>query len=233
MKVAEIMTGDVITVQPRTSLKEVAAILAERRISGVPVVEEDGKIVGVVSEADILFKERGPSERKGIFAVFTDPDYGMAGQLKLEARTAGEAMTAPAQTIAPWRQVWSAAVQMLDQGVNRLPVVDSEGRLVGIVTRADLVRAFVRPDAEIEREIREEVLEQALLLEQPAAVTIAVDEGKVTLSGTLPRRNDAELVATLVARIPGVIEVESSIDWREDNRKQRSAPLVLGTRRGT
>jgi CBS domain-containing protein len=233
MKVADVMTSDVITVQPETSLKEVAAILAERRISGVPVVDQDGKIVGVVSEADILFKERGPLERKGMFAVFTDPTYGMGGQLKLEARTAAEAMTAPAQTIAPWRLVSSAAAEMLDHGVNRLPVVDDKGLLVGIVTRADLVRAFVRPDAEIEREIREDVLERALLLETSAAVTVAVDEGKVTLGGTMRTRTDAEIVPALVAKVPGVVEVDSSIGWREDNRKQRSAPLALGTRRGT
>jgi len=233
MKVADVMTSDVITVQPRTSLKEVAAILADRRISGVPVVDEDGKIVGVVSEADILFKERGPSERKGILAVFTDPIYGAGGQLKLEARTAAEAMTAPAQTIAPWRPLSAAAAQMLDRAVNRLPVVDNEGRLVGIVTRADLVRAFVRPDAEIGQEIREEVLKRALLLETPDAVTVAVDEGKVTLGGTLRLRTDAELVPALVARVPGVVEVDSSIDWREDDRKRHSAALAHGMRLGT
>jgi CBS-domain-containing membrane protein len=231
MKVADVMTSDVITVQPETSLKKVAAILAERRISGVPVVDEDAKVVGVVSEADILFKERGPSKRKGILAAFTDPTYEI-GRLKLDARTAADAMTAPAQTIASWRSVSSAAGQMLDESVNRLPVVDN-GRLVGIVTRADLVRAFVRPDIEIAREIREEVLERGLLLETPEAVTVAVDEGKVMLGGTMRRRTDAELVPALVAKVPGVVEVDSSLEWREDNRKQRSAPLVIGTRRGT
>ncbi|MGZ4401689.1 MAG: CBS domain-containing protein [Gaiellaceae bacterium] len=231
MKVADVMTADVITVQSETSLKEVAAILAERRISGVPVVDEDGKVVGVVSEADILFKERGPSERKRMLAAFTDPTYG-TGERKLEARNAAEAMTAPAHTIASWRSVSSAAAQMLDESVNRLPVVDNSC-LVGIVTRADLVRAFVRPDIEIKREIREEVLERGLLLETPGAVAVAVDEGKVTLGGTMRMRTDAELAAALVAKVPGVVEVDSSIDWREDNRKHRSTPLVIGTRRGT
>jgi CBS domain-containing protein len=232
MKVTDVMTSDVITVRPDASLKEVAAVLAEHRISGVPVVDEDGKVLGVVSEADILFKERGPSERKGKFAAFTDPTHGTGGELKLEARTAVDAMTAPARTIAPWRSVSSAAAQMLDEGVNRLPVVENSC-LVGIVTRADLVRAFARPDAEIGREIREEVLERGLLLETPGSVTVAVDEGKVTLGGTMRMRTDAELARTLVAKVPGVVEVDSSIGWREDNRKRRSTPLVIGTRRGT
>jgi CBS domain-containing protein len=229
MNVKDVMTSDVVTVRPEASLKDVAAILTERRISGVPVVDEAGKVAGVVSEGDILFKERGPSERTGVLAWFADP-YDVEEQLKLAARTAAEAMTAPAKTIAPWRLVSSAAAEMLDEGVNRLPVVDEEGRLVGIVTRADLVRAFVRPDAEIAREIREKVLERALLLETAETVTVVVDGGKVTLDGFVELRADAELIPALVARLPGVVEVESSVHWRTENPKPRSKFPVLGAR---
>ena len=229
MNVKDVMTSDVVTVRPETSLKDVAAVLTERKISGVPVVDGSGKVVGVVSEGDILFKERGPSERTGVLAWFADP-YDVEEQLKLAARTAAEAMTAPAKTIAPWRLVSSAAAAMLDEGVNRLPVVDDEGRLVGIVTRADLVRAFVRPDAEIEREIRERVLERALLLETPETVTVVVDGGKVTLDGFVELRTDAELLPALVARLPGVVEVESAVHWRTDNPKPRPKFPALGAR---
>lgn len=227
MNVRDVMTSEVITAHPGTSLKDVAAILAEERISGVPVVGEDGEVVGVVSEADILVKERGPVEQKGLLAVFTLATYGEE-QLKLGARTAAEAMTTPAQTIAPWQRVSTAAARMLDHGINRLPVVDHKGRLVGIVTRADLVRAFMRPDAEIEREIREQVLERELLLDIPRGVTVAVEGGKATLGGSVAMRTDAELVPALVAKVPGVIEVDSSISWREDNRRGESAPMLLG-----
>jgi CBS domain-containing protein len=210
------MTSEVVTVRPETSLKDVAGILAERRISGVPVVAEDGEVVGVVSEGDILFKERGPSERKGILAwLFASHDA--EAELKLEARTAGEAMTAPAKTIAPWLSVSTAAGDMLEESVNRLPVVESDGKLVGIVTRADLVRAFVRPDAEIEQEIRRDLLQNTLWLRFPEAVTVSVDRGKVTLGGSVDTRAEAELVSTLVARIPGVVELDSSLRWRDDD----------------
>lgn len=229
MNVKDVMTSDVVTVRPETSLKDVAAILTERRISGAPVVDASGKVVGVVSEGDILFKERGPSERTGLLAWFADP-YDVAEQLKLAARTAGEAMTAPAKTIAPWRPVSSAAAEMLDEGVNRLPVVDDEGRLMGIVTRADLVRAFVRTDAEIVREVREKVLERALLLETPETVTVGVDGGVVTLDGFVELRADAELIPTLVARLPGVVDVESSVRWRRENPKRRATFPALGAR---
>lgn len=232
MNVRDVMTSVVITVQPETSLKEVATILSRCGISGVPVVAEDERVVGVVSEVDILFKERGPTEREGTLARLSTA-FGRDGQRKPAAQTAAEAMTAPAKTIAPWRPVSAAAAQMLEESVNRLPVVDEEDRLVGIVTRADLVRAFARSDAEIEREIREEVLERALLLETPGAVTVAVDEGNVTLEGAVRMRTDAEFVPALVAKVPGVIRVDSSIGWQEDNRTHRSTPPVVGTRHGT
>jgi CBS domain-containing protein len=226
MNVRDVMTSHVATVLPTTSLKEVATILAERGISGLPVVDEAGGVVGVVSEGDILFKERGPREPKRALPRLADSSRASA-DLK-----AGEAMTAPAKMIGPWRPVSAAAAQMLDESVNRLPVVDDQGRLVGIVTRADLVRAFVRPDAELEREIREDVLTRALLLETAGDVAVSVDGGKVTLDGFIGKRTDAELVAALVAKIPGVVEVASSIRWREDNTKrQPRSPLVLGAPR--
>jgi CBS domain-containing protein len=220
MRVQDVMTKDVVTVRPETSLKETAAILAERHISGLPVVDEAGQILGVVSERDILFKERGPLEREGMLAWLFDP-YGIDGERKLEARTAAEAMTTPAKTSPPWRSVSAAAAQMLEENVNRLPVVGSEGRLIGIVTRADLVRAFVRPDHEIEQEIREDVLQRTLWLGFPETLTLAVDDGKVTLSGSVERHTDAELVSAIVAKVPGVVEVESSVSWREEDGRRR------------
>lgn len=230
MNVRDVMTRVVITVEPDASLKEVAGILVQCGISGVPVVGEGGRVIGVVSEADILFKERAPSERKGMRG-WLSAALGKDDQLKLEAQTAAQAMTAPAKTIAPWRPVSAAAAQMIDEGVNRLPVVDEEGRLVGIVSRADLVRAFVRSDAAIDQEIHEKVLERTLLLETPGAVDVAVEGGNVSLGGSVRLRTDAEMIPGLVSRVPGVVGVHSAIGWQEDNRRDRTRPsLVQGTR---
>jgi CBS domain-containing protein len=215
MKIQEIMSSDVVTVSEDTPLKEVAEVLAERRISGLPVVDEDGYVVGVVSEADILFKERGPSSRTGVFGWLLDR-YGFEGQLKLEARTAGEAMSAPALVIEPQRRVAEAAHLMLDRRVNRLPVID-QGRLVGIVTRADLVRAFVRGDAEIEREIREDVVLRTLWLE-PTRVSIGVKGGHVTLHGDVETEANVGLLPSLVERVPGVVSVTSDLTWERGDR---------------
>jgi CBS domain-containing protein len=185
MQVKDVMTTPAITVREDASLHDVAEVLAMQRVSGLPVVDPDGAIVGVISEADIIRKE--------------------AGQLS-EARTAGEAMTAPALTIEPWRPVTEAARAMLRKQVNRLPVV-SEGELVGIVARADLVQAFVRSDAEITEEIRESAALRWHGID-PNGLTLSVCEGEVKVDWPLASAGDAELVEQVIRRIPGVVSVE-------------------------
>lgn len=218
MHIEDVMSRDVVTVDVSTSLREVAALLTERRISGVPVVSGDGRVLGVVSEADILAKERGGSNGRHGFLGFLREDRTLA-ELKLEARTAGEAMSAPAITIGPTRPVAEAAGVMIDQGVNRLPVVDAEGTLLGIVTRADLVKAFVRSDAEVGKEIREDVLLRALWI-PPDSVQVTVDEGVVTLSGHVDSRVTAEMLPDFVRRVPGVVSVQAEVTWEDDNGRR-------------
>jgi CBS domain-containing protein len=216
MKIKDVMTTDVVTVPPAASLKEVASILAERHVSGVPVIDQDGSLLGVISEADILFKECGPSEPQGVLTWMLEPD----APAKLKARTAGQAMTHPARTIGPERPVSEAAKRMLEEGMNRFPVVDSDGKLLGIVTRADLVRAFVRSDAAIEREIREDVLLRTLWI-SPEELTIRVREGNVTLGGQVDSKSEAELVEAFAGRVPGIVSVESRLTWLEENGRRR------------
>ena len=217
MKVADVMTVDVVTVDKGTSLRDVAALLTERRISGLPVVD-DGRVVGVVSEGDILVKERGrTAERRGLFGVLLD-DRATA-ELKLEARTAEAAMTSPALTIGPDRPVAEAAGVMVDEGVNRLPVVDADGTLLGIVTRADLVRVFVRSDAELTEEIRQDVLMKTLWV-TPGLVDVAVKDGVVTLKGEVENRATAEMLPDFVRRVPGVVAVRSDVTWEDENGRR-------------
>ena len=217
MRVSDVMTTDVVTVGTQTPLRKVAALLAERKISGLPVVE-DGTVIGVVSEGDILAKERGPSrEQPRWFGVLFEDR--VIADLKLEARTAGTAMTSPALTISPERPVAEAAGVMVDEGVNRLPVVDRDGKLVGIVTRADLVRAFVRTDGELEREIREDVLVRSMWIE-PERVVIDVKDGVVTLRGQVENRATAEMLPDFVRRVAGVVAVQSDVSWEEENGRR-------------
>ncbi|HZR96702.1 MAG TPA: CBS domain-containing protein [Gaiellaceae bacterium] len=207
MRIERVMTRDVLTVAPETPIKEVASLLTSHRISGAPVCDADGAVVGVISEADILHRVEGAPELRGRLAwLFRQLDDGIP---KLTARTAEEAMTAPALTVRPTQQVAEAAQLMLDHRVNRLPVV-ARGSLVGIVSRADVLRAFERPDVELEREIREDVLRGALWL-TPETFDVRVVDGAASLRGRVPTRRDAEDVVRLVRRVPGVLSVSAEL----------------------
>jgi CBS domain-containing protein len=213
MNVKDVMSTEVISVGPATSLKEVARLLVEHRISGVPVVDAEGAVLGVVSEADLLVKERGFRAELGGPLAWLFRGEALDEAAKLEARVAGEAMSAPAITITAHRPVAAAAAMMLEHGVNRLPVV-VQGELVGIVTRADLVRAFIRVDSDVARDIREEVVMRSMWLD-PSVLEINVDAGEVVLRGRLDHRRDAELLPRLTARVPGVVTVRSELTWNE------------------
>jgi CBS domain-containing protein len=208
VKVAEVMNTEVITVGPSARLKDVARLLVEQRISGVPVLDEDGTVLGVVSEADILVKERG---RAGTTLFHRALELDTESE-KYGARDAADAMTTPAVTIRPTRSVSEAASLMLERGVNRLPVVDPHGRLVGIVTRADLVRAFVRDDAEIEREIRDDVVLKTCW-RSPDRFHLEVRNGEVTLDGRVADADAADMLLRFVERVPGVVNVRSQLSW--------------------
>jgi CBS domain-containing protein len=222
MKVEDVMTRDVITVERQAPLKAVAETLAARRISGLPVVE-DGRLLGVVSEADILEKEAAEQRPSALDRLLGRERPGP----KKAARTAGEAMTSPPVTVPPGRDVAHAARLMVERGINRLPVVAEDGRLVGIVTRADLVRAFVRSDDEIARELREDVVVGTLWL-NAKDLDISVEGGEVRLAGEVDQKADAELLERFAARVPGVVSVRSELRWRLDEPKQppiRKPPL--------
>jgi CBS domain-containing protein len=213
------MSRDVVTVAASTPLKEVAELLVEHGISGVPVVDDESVVLGVVSEGDIVAKERGVGEPAAhSYRWLFGPDELDAA--KREARTAAEAMTSPAVTVPPQRAVAEAARLMVERAVNRLPVVLG-GKLVGIVTRADLVRAFIRTDDALEREIRDEVVVRTLWLD-PHAVRIAATNGEIVLEGTLETRSDAEILAAYTAQVPGVVAIDDSrLEWRRDDVARR------------
>jgi CBS domain-containing protein len=214
MNVKDIMTTNVAAVGRDASLKQVAELMVEHRISGVPVVNAERRILGVVSEADIIVKA---ASRPASVGLLGDLVAQTVDQRHLAAATAGEAMTAPAVTIDAEQSVAEAARLMVERRVNRLPVL-VEGRLAGIVSRGDIVRAFTRPDGDIWEEFRNDVIPNKLWI-SPEELEISVSGGGVTVGGQVTTRTEAELIEAFAWRVPGVVTVDcSGLRWETDDR---------------
>jgi CBS domain-containing protein len=203
------MTEGVLSVTPGASLREAATVLVEHRVSGLPVIDDVGEVVGVLSETDIVMKASGGTERSGYLVWFFDSD--LTGE-KVAAETVGQAMSSPAVTITPDRTVHEAVRIMIEERVNRLPVV-RDGKLVGILTRSDIVRAFTRTDAELASEIDEDILRRTFWAE-PGSVAVAVSDGRVTLTGEVETEVDREMLPLFVSRVPGVVAVSTDLRAR-------------------
>jgi len=223
MKVREIMTADVVTVGPSMPLREVAQVVSEHGISGVPVVDASGQLIGVISEGDFLVKERGrPTRPQSALDRFFGRRTNEADDRRLSAQTAGQAMSAPPVTIDADRSIREAAAMMIDHAINRLPVM-SDGRLVGIVTRADLVRAYLRRDDDTLRVIRESVLRNTMWID-PGDLRVEVKDGHVRLEGVVDRRSTATILIKLIGLLDGVDRVHSDLRWEFDDAKLTPPP---------
>lgn len=214
-RVSDVMTTSVITVDRLTPYKEIARLLAEHRISGVPVVKMGREVIGVVTEADLL----GAQARAARHLRWTarGPAWPFRGP-RHPALTAAELMTSPAVTIGPHATVPAAARLMNAHHVRRLPVTSDQGRLIGIVSRRDLLSVFLRPDADIAADVRR-VLDDILLTE-PGQADVAVRNGIVTLAGTLsPRTGPHEDLVPLALRlmwdVDGVVDIVDRLGQRD------------------
>ncbi|WP_151478295.1 CBS domain-containing protein [Streptomyces albicerus] len=211
--VSELMTTGVVSVRQDAAFTEIAKLLAEHDITAVPVVDDSDRPVGVVSEADLLRKEAGRLDATG---SLPGPDPQSAARAKAEATTAGGLMTSPAVTARPEWTAVEAARAMERNRVKRLPVVDGSGRLIGVISRADLLRVFLRGDRAIREEISGDVLVRTLGI-PPTAVTVHVVDGRVTLRGTVERRSTVPVVVRLCRSVDGVVEVSEHLDHRVDD----------------
>lgn len=213
MKVGDVMTSEVTTIRPDAPLKEAATAMVQAGISGLPVVDEDRKVVGIITEADFVTAEANRSwgrQRKRLLAnLFSEPEMP-------QARAVSDAMTANPETIDRDSSVTEAARKMTDIGVKRLPVVLPDGALEGIISRADVMGAFARPDDALKQEITTDVALGVLQLHD-ADLTITVEDGVVSLSGTVPARSDARLLEELASRVEGVVSVTSDVKYERDD----------------
>ena len=176
--VKDVMSTHVVAVRKNASYKDLATRLREQRVSAFPVIDEDNKVVGVVSEADLLTKEALEFSAMGRVSGMLHHRE----QAKAAATTAADLMTKPPVTVGPDEFVSHAARLMYARKVKRLPVVDDDGRLIGIVSRADLLSVYNRPDSDIRREVVEDVIVGGLLCD-PSRFTVTVKDGIVTIEG--------------------------------------------------
>jgi CBS domain-containing protein len=213
--VKDLMTTPVVTVGPATPFKEIVARLAEHRVSAVPVVNDAGLVLGVVSEADLLLREESPDPDADRPLLWTK--RRRAEHDKAAATVARDLMTIAVVAITPEATVAQAARRMHSANVKRLPVVDRSGRLVGIISRSDLLKVFNRPDGAIRREIIEEVIVGAFMLD-PDRFFIQVQEGMAVLEGRVERRSLLPLLVRAVRGVEGVVQVENRLSYDLDDR---------------
>nr|WP_078843135.1 CBS domain-containing protein [Streptomyces albus] len=196
------MTHTVIGVGRDAPFKEIVRTMLEWEISALPVLAEDGRVIGVVSEADLLPKEE--------FRRHCPPAEDRPGRrrdmAKAEAYTAGELMTSPAVTVRAGATLAEAARIMALRKVKRLPVTEPGGTLAGVVSRGDLLKVFLRSDEDIEQEVRREVT--GPLFGASAAVEVRVNQGMVVLAGRIPDCSLVPVAARLARAVAGVVDVE-------------------------
>jgi CBS-domain-containing membrane protein len=222
--VADVMTRRVATVTEETTYKQIVETLTKNGVSAVPVVDLDQHVIGVVSEADLLHKvdiaglepHGWPLERKRT----------RIAREKANADFAGDLMTVPPITVTESDSVAVAAKLMDTEQVKRLPVVDSKGRLVGIVSRSDLLRPYLRTDEDLREEISQGVLLRTMWMD-PREFTVAVDQGIVTIRGEVERSSSIPILIGIIRSVPGVVDVIERVSSRLDDDRQPTPPPYI------
>lgn len=212
--VEDVMTRDVVTIAPTASFHEMIGLMRQRGISALPVVDEEGNLRGIVSEADLLLKEVPPQPRR---RWAPESSGSAARRRKSDGASAAEVMTAPVISVGSRASLVVAVRLIQKHEIKRLVVLDADNEMVGIVSRRDLLAGFNRSDAEIRADVIDGVIPRWLLAD-PSGIRVEVDGGVVRLEGTVGRRSDAEVLAHLVRGLDGVVEVESTVAYTWDDR---------------
>jgi CBS domain-containing protein len=210
--VQDVMTTRVIWVKKDATFREMATALHEHRVSAFPVVDDDGKVIGVVSEADLLTKEALDDDSGVISGILHRRD-----QAKARGVTAGDLMTTAVVAVRPDDTIEHAAKLMYDRRVKRLPVTDENGRLTGIISRADVLSIFDRTDHAIHQEITGEVIRGEFTAD-PSAFQVTVKDGIVTLAGCPETNEVGHDIVRRVRHVQGVVAVRDRLNYPPPER---------------
>jgi CBS domain-containing protein len=213
-RIESVMTTEVVTARPSTPFRELVDLLQRKRISALPVVDQDGRLVGIVSEADLLVKEGYPhgGDDAGVIE-------GLRHRHRL-GKAAGicalDVMTCQVVSVPLGTEVAAAARLMIRLGIKRLPVVDDQGVLAGIVTRGDLLKVFLRPDQAISWEVAHEIVQDRMGIPR-GGVTVQARHGTVSLTGQVEYRSQVAELVRQVQAVHGVVSVDARLTWNVDD----------------
>ena len=210
--VKDVMSTHVYAVREGASFKEIATRLHELRVSAFPVIDEDNKVIGVISEADLLAKEALEGTVPRTLQSLTRPGV----RTRVNAVTAADLMTKPPVTIGPDEPVIRAARLMFDRRVKRLPVTSEDGTLIGIVTRSDVLSVYSRPDAEIRHQVTQDLILGTFLCD-PDRFTVTVKDGIVTIEGTPETSRVGLDIIDAVRHMEGVVFVRDRLSYPPDS----------------
>jgi CBS domain-containing protein len=208
------MTADVAYVREQTPYKELVRLLAERRVSALPVVDVNRNVIGIVSEADLLLKQQHPADSFQRFLL--ERKRRRLERAKAQGDIAAELMSRPAITVGPDATAAEAARLLRKHRIKRMPVTDPAGRLVGVVSQSDVLKVFLRPDEEIRRQVVDQVVIRDLVLD-PERLQVTVRDGVVLLEGTCERRSLVPNLVRAVAGVEGVVRVENRLGFDVDD----------------
>ncbi len=210
------MSQEIMTITEDAALKEAATVMVKSGVSGLPVIDDDRKVIGIITEADFVMAEANRSwgrQRRRLLANF------LGDAKPTNAKTVGDVMTRDPHTIDSASTVTEAARKMTDLRVKRLPVVLPDNTLCGIIARADVMGVFARPDDALADEIANDVAIGVLGL-SPDDISVAVIDGIASISGHVPSRSESRILEELATRVEGVVTVESSVTWTHDDSKE-------------
>ena len=227
VKVEDVMTREVIAAREETPYKDLARLMSDHGVSGIPILDDDRRLIGIVTEADLLLaEESGPEHPHLLLRWLENPKRLAALRHEAEGIRAADVMTRHVVTTGPEDDVRKAARVLLDAGVKRLPVIDEDRRLVGIVSRRDLLRPYLRPDEDIREEVVDDVIGRTMWID-PRAIRVDVHDGVVRLEGRVEKKSVREILVELVHRVDGVLGVDDHLSFEHHDREtRRTGPYV-------
>ena len=221
-RIADVMSKRVHVASPMTPFKLLVRLIEENRISAVPIVDQSGVPVGLVSEGDLLFKER--MEELETSTDLLHLRRRQRARAKAEGLTAADVMTSPAIAVRTDGRLADAARLMHERNVRQLVVVDNRGKIAGIVSRSDVLQVFLRTDEDLREEIVEGII-PALMFTSDDPIGVQVTYSVVTLEGNVDRKSDAEIVGRMARAVDGVVGVINGLTYRWDDTVREALPV--------